>query len=65
MTVEKEAYERGRDARYMEISTTANPYPIGTAERSAWYRGWTDHDWEISKKDLSQVGTNRVPASSS
>lgn len=48
----KEAYERGRDARYMEMSVRSNPFPVNSAERSAWYRGWTDHDREISGKEI-------------
>jgi ribosome modulation factor len=43
----KEAYERGRDARYTERSVRSNPFPVNSAERSAWYRGWTDHDRDV------------------
>jgi hypothetical protein len=52
---EVEAYERGRDARYMEKCVRSNPFPIDSAERSAWYRGWMDHDREISSDRSGQL----------
>jgi hypothetical protein len=44
MKPETEAYLRGSDAFYEDVSLGDNPYDAGTEEAAAWEEGWQDAD---------------------
>lgn len=46
-----EAYALGCDARNDIKPVDDNPYPIGSADRWEWARGWCDTDHDIKEAE--------------